>query len=159
MGGKDSGVCQETTEIIIESAVFSHTAMAHSLRRCSLHSDSSYRFERGVDPQLHERALALAADLLIQYAKAKPVSYQSESSKPVCQTIDIDHHDINQYLGVELSSEQITQYLNQLGMPTRYAAGRYHIEVPSHRYDIQIAEDVIEKWLECMAITTFLCKP
>ncbi|MDP4623529.1 MAG: phenylalanine--tRNA ligase subunit beta [Akkermansiaceae bacterium] len=141
MGGLDSGVTESTTSILLESAYFSPSGIRRTSRRTFLSSDSSYRFERGADPQAVLPAAALAIKLMesrlpdgsIQTAGKLP-----EPPSPVTLDLDRLHH----LLGDSISTEAAEEILTRLGL-NKLAEGKWAI--PSFRQDLTRHIDLAEE--------------
>lgn len=146
MGGKDSGVNEQTTDIVLESAFFAPEKIAGRARSFGLHTDSSHRFERGVDNQGQERAIERATALLLEIVGGKPgpvsVSGKKTLTAPV---VSLPEHRVKQVLGLEVKPEEITDILNRLGITTEFRGDQWQCQVPSYRFDISIEADLIEE--------------
>lgn len=145
MGGFTSRVQSTTVRIQLESAIFKPERIAKSLRRCSLRSDASYRYERGVSPDLNEKALAYAAGLLEEYAGAMFLGKQYYQQRPVEKKIKLTKEFTNQYLGIDIDSMTIIDLLGRLGMTVSTQEKVLTVTVPHHRYDVTIKEDLVEE--------------
>ncbi len=148
MGGLDSAVTAETTNILLESACFSAAKIAGRARRYGLHTESSHRFERGVDPQLQLRAIERATQLLIHICggNAGPINnidnvenYQNN------EEIQIETDEISSKLGVAISATSIAEMFTRLGCNVTLQQDKFSVMPPSWRYDLRIAEDLIEE--------------
>lgn len=119
MGGLNSAVTDKTQDIFLESAFFNPLAIAGKARIYNLVTDSSQRFERGVDPALTMRAAERATELLLSIVGGKPgpiIEVQQASELPKTVTIPLRLKRIHQVLGVELPSKTITTLLQRLGL-------------------------------------------
>ena len=143
MGGLDSGVTVSTTSIILESAYFIPSGIRRTSRRTALSSDSSYRYERGVDPQGVIPAAALAINLLESRSPNGCLTQAAgdlpEPPSPVALDLERLHH----LLGNSISTEAAEEILTRLGL-TKQADGTW--QIPSFRQDltrhIDLAEEV-----------------
>lgn len=143
MGGEHSGVTSATTEVVLESAAFKPGLVRATSRRLGLISDSSYRFERGIDPRLVDAASARAAQLLQELAGARVAGAPVESApvkldEPV---VPLRQERIAQVFGVEVPASRVEEILAALGC-TRAEGGW---RVPSHRPDLRREIDLIEE--------------
>lgn len=139
IGGLDSGVTESTSSIILESAYFSPSGIRRTSRRTALSSDSSYRYERGVDPQGVIPAAALAISLIGGTASATQAAGQIPSApSPVALDLDQLHH----LLGNSISTEAAEEILTRLGL-TKQADGKWLI--PSFRQDLTRHIDLAEE--------------
>ncbi len=149
MGGQESAVTDQSSNIFLESAFFNPEKMAGKARRYGLHTDSSHRFERGVDPQLQQRAMERAAALILDIAggQAGPILEAcAENQLPGPATLSLNVGDTNQRLGIELPGKTMQAILQRLGMTvTRTAEGRLQVTPPSYRFDIAIEADLVEE--------------
>ena len=149
MGGEPSAVSDVTRDIFLESAFFAPTAIAGRARRYGLHTDSSHRFERGVDPALAEQAIERAAELLMQIAggEAGPVCRAENSEQlPQPAPITLRAPRIAQMLGADVPNADVVAILGGLGMRVDGpGAGPWQVAVPSHRFDIGLEVDLIEE--------------
>jgi len=149
MGGESSSVTSETQNILFEAAYFDQIAIAGKARSYGLHTDSSHRFERGVDFQLQEKAIERATALLIEIAGGEPGPLFVEESKsdvPAGRTVELASAKVESLLGLKISDDDIQEILTRLGLVVseKTDAG-WIFEVPSYRFDISIEEDLIEE--------------
>ena len=149
MGGEKTSVDEGTSNVFFESAYFNPDAIAGKARSLGLHTDSSHRFERGVDPGLQEEAIEYASQLLIQIAGGKAgkiVKAENRPSIPRRASIALTSGSVNDLLGLQLSSTTIETYLRRLGMKlNRVKAGAWKVTPPSYRFDINRDVDLIEE--------------
>jgi len=149
MGGEMTSVDENTTNVFFESAYFNPDAIAGKARSLGLHTDSSHRFERGVDPDLQEEAIEYASLLLMQIAGGKAgklVKAENRPSIPRRVSIMLTTESVNDLLGLQLSPVTIETYLNRLGMIlNRLKAGSWKVIPPSYRFDISRDIDLIEE--------------
>jgi phenylalanyl-tRNA synthetase beta chain len=142
MGGLDSGVTESTTSIILESAYFSPSGIRRTSRRTALSSDSSYRYERGIDPQGVIPAAALALSLL---ESRSPNGYptQAAGSPPLPPSpVSLDLTKLHHLLGNSISTEAAEEILTRLGL-NKQADGTWLI--PSFRQDLTRHIDLAEE--------------
>ncbi len=153
MGGEDSGISDETRDVLLEVAFFQPDAVAGRGRRYGLITDASQRFERGVDPQLQERAIERATQLLLECAGGQPgptIVTRHDEFPPVRKRICLRHRRVRHVLGVQLSDETVLDCLRRLDMEVEAAPGddlraSWLVTPPSWRFDIHIEEDLIEE--------------
>ena len=147
-GGLNHSVSKKTKNFIIESAFFDPSVIKGKARRYGFQTDASQRFERGVDFNLHEIALKEAL-LIIQEIYQADIS-QIETTKnkyfPKKKLISISSADVNQKLGTNLNENTIKSILNRLEIKL-IKRNKFNLtfEVPSHRFDLSIKEDLIEE--------------
>ncbi len=149
MGGQESEVGTATTDLLLESAIFAPLSVRQTSRALKLASDSSYRFERGVDPVNVEAASLRAAQLIVEVAggvvASSVVRVGEETATPRQITMRLAR--CAAILGITLSPAQIVASLQPLGLEPRLddAAGQVHCTVPSHRLDLVREIDLIEE--------------
>ena len=148
MGGEHSGVSATTRDLFLESAFFDTIAVAGKARSYGLHTDSSHRFERGVDSQLAREAMERATALLLEIVggEAGPIiEAVDEAQLPNIAPISLRAERVEQMLGLKLDDELIVKLLGALGLSVEGGAGQWQVKVPSHRFDISLEVDLIEE--------------
>ncbi len=148
MGGLDSSVDDNTTNILLEAAFFAPGLIAGKARSYGLHTDSSHRFERGVDSQLQLKAIQRASKLLMEIAggQAGPVIHQfSQDDLPENPEIFLRHQRIERLLGISVTHEKVEDILNKLEMKVSTEEDGWKVLAPSYRFDINIEADLIEE--------------
>ncbi len=148
MGGLESGVTEATTAVLLESAVFSPSTVRLSAKRHQLHSESSHRFERGIDASQTLWALDRATQLLCELANGSPrqgvVDVHPHASAP--RMVSLRLAQVEKLLGLKVDEAKATQVLSALGFVLRSTqAGVLQFEVPSHRNDVLFEVDLIEE--------------
>jgi phenylalanyl-tRNA synthetase beta chain len=148
MGGIDSSVNQDTSDIFLESAFFVPKKMIDVARAYGLQTDASYRYERGVDYKLQLQALDRATALLLEIVGGKPsdpVEVTDEENMPRSVAVYLHRNNIEKVLGMVISDEDVFSILTHLGMPVELVADGWQVKVPSWRFDLGIEEDLIEE--------------
>lgn len=149
MGGLASRVTDDTSDIFLESAFFAPLAIAGRARRFGLHTDSSQRYERGVDFELPLIAMNRASQLIQELAGGEfgPITVAEKSDLlPKREAIELKQVQVDQLLGYKVAAEFITDALTRLGCEvTVQANGEWSVVPPSHRYDMAIYQDLIEE--------------
>jgi len=149
MGGRDSAVSGTTEDILLECAFFAPAAIMGKARRYGLHTDSSHRFERGVDPQLQVRAMERATRLILDIAGGRPgpvVAVVASDRLPRKRPILLRAAQIERILGRGFVPEEVTAILERLGMAVETdRPGHWRVTPPSFRFDIDIEADLIEE--------------
>lgn len=149
IGGAESAVGAETSSILLECAFFAPAAIAGKARRLGLHTDSSHRFERGVDPELQTRAMERATRLILDIAggQAGPVVEAVHAEHlPRRAPIRLRADRLERLLGYPLPAAEVAGILARLGMRVRAdSAGIWEVVPPSFRFDIAIEADLIEE--------------
>lgn len=149
MGGKGSGVSENTRNIFLECAFFSPLSIAGKARSYGLHTDSSHRFERGVDYDLQQQAIERATRLLIGIASGQPgpvTVCENAASLPATRSVLLRSKRLKSLLGVELPSARVVDILQRLGLRLeQQTAEGWQFGVPSYRFDISIEPDLVEE--------------
>ena len=148
MGGEGSGVTTATRDILLEAAFFAPLAIAGQARSYGLHTDSSHRFERGVDYQLPRRAMERATALVLQIVggEAGPINeVTSDSDLPVSRPVALRRSRIERLLGVAVDDATIVDILHRLDMRVVETKAGWDVTPPSARFDIAIEADLIEE--------------
>ena len=149
-GGKNSGILETTTSIFLESAYFNPVSIRKSAKRHQLNTDASFRFERGIDPNITEYALKRAA-LLIQEVAGGEITSDIVDIYP--KKIEDFHvilnfNNVNKIIGQELSKEIIKNILASLEIKVSSVSDAgLGLTIPSYRVDVQREIDVIEEIL------------
>ncbi|QCF25429.1 phenylalanine--tRNA ligase subunit beta [Hydrocarboniclastica marina] len=149
MGGEDSGVNPETRDILLESAFFAPLCLAGKARSFGLHTESSHRFERGVDPELQRIAAERATALLLDIVGGEPgelVEVHSSGHTPQKRQVALREARVNGLLGTEIDRTEVEEILTRLGLHiVKLTRDGWLVSVPSFRFDISIEEDLIEE--------------
>ena len=149
-GGAKSGVSESTTSIFLESAVFDAVTVRKTARRHGLNTDASFRFERGVDPELTMYALKRAAQLIIEVAgghiASEPQDLVNSEFKP--STLDFSVSACNRLIGMDLETSTIETILSNLDFKILNKADDiWTLSIPLYRVDVQRQADVVEEIL------------
>ncbi len=146
MGGFDTEVSKETTDIIIESAIFNPVNIRNTAKK-AVRSEASTRFEKGINKEMTEFALKRACYLLEKYANANIwggiVSHDKTTNKTIEIEVALNH--INKILGTKLSNDEVKNVFNKLKFNYYMENDIYYVTIPSRRLDLNIAEDLIEE--------------
>ncbi len=149
MGGASSSVGSDTKNIFLESAYFNPIVIAGKARQYGLHTDSSHRFERGVDYQLQRKALERASRLLLDIAGGEPgplVEVLNKDELPSTCFITLRSARVARVLGFHIESEEIEGILGRLGLSfDSESEGVWRVQTLSYRFDINIEADLIEE--------------
>ena len=146
MGGAATGVTSETRDILLESAFFAPRAISGKARSYGLHTESSHRFERGVDPELQSRAVERATGLLLDIAGGEPgplVEVSAAEHLPPPVRLRLRRDRVRRVLGVALGDEAVVDILTRLGMDLTAAPDGWDVRPPSRRFDIRLEVDLI----------------
>ena len=148
MGGQRSSVTDSTTNIVLESAFFNPLAIAARARRFGLHTDASQRFERGVDFELPELALARACDLITSVTAGQAgqiIKAEHAEHLPTRAPITLPITKVRDVIGIEIEPAVMVRILTQLGFEVEQHADSLICKPPSYRFDMSIKEDLIEE--------------
>jgi phenylalanyl-tRNA synthetase beta chain len=162
MGGEASSVQEKTTDIFLESAFFNPLVIAGVARRYGLCSDSSQRFERGVDPTLQIRALERATHLLTSIAGGKvgPVTCVNQPEFLPKQVAVLFKPDkVKQLTGVDVPQERMISILESLGMSVTSGQDQWRIAVPTYRFDITLEVDLVEEVVRLFGYDNLVAEP
>jgi phenylalanyl-tRNA synthetase beta chain len=144
MGEQGSGVSLETTDIFLESALFNSARISKTARRLGIFTESSHRFERGVDVKLQKRAIQRCTQLILEIANGLP--------GPLIERGEIIHeknsillrrHRIEQILGIKFNDEEIVDILERLNMEVIQSGVNWQVTPPSYRQDLQTEVSLI----------------
>lgn len=148
-GGQASGVDAETTrDVILEAAFFAPLAIAGRARQYGLHTDSSHRFERGVDFTLQRHAMERATALLLDICGGEAgeiCEVVSEQYLPKVNEVTLRREKLDSLLGHHIETETVTEIFERLGFAVKYANDVWTVTSASWRFDIEIEEDLIEE--------------
>lgn len=147
-GGEHSGVNDETQDVLLECAFFNPLSITGRARRQGLHTDASYRYERGVDPAIQYQAMERATRILIDICGGQvgPVIDITDKNKlPKRETIQLHRKKLNRLLAHVVPSEQVSDILRRLGCKVTDQGDTWLAVAPSWRFDIKIEEDLVEE--------------
>ena len=146
MGGAQSAVTAATQDIFLESAFFTPDAIAGRSRELGFGSDSSFRFERGVDFEQTARALDRATALIVEICGGRPGPMsEARALLPQRKAVSVRLARAERVLGIELGGELAQDILRRLGFAFDANDGVFTVTPPSFRFDIAIEEDLIEE--------------
>ncbi len=147
MGGFDSEVTKETQSLILESATFDPISIRKTSKRLDLKSESSLRFEKGLDPKKTKYALDRATELLVKYANAtvRKEIQSFDNNTAIKPAIHIDLEKINKILGTALTLNDIAGILERLDFEYKLSNTSFAITPPTRRVDINTYQDIIEE--------------
>lgn len=148
MGGEHSGIADTTKDLFLECAFFTPTAIAGKARALGFSSDASHRYERGVDFELQRRAIERATQLIVDICGGQPgpvTESVSPAHLPARQPVRLRTARAVKVLGIPLSADQIGKLLAGLGTKVERQGDDFVVTPPSHRFDMEIEEDLIEE--------------
>jgi phenylalanyl-tRNA synthetase beta chain len=146
MGGEESSVTLETTELLLESAFFVPKAIAGRARRYGFSSDASHRFERGVDFGGARRAMERTTRLILDICggAAGPV-VEASAEMPARKPVRLRTERAAKVLGMAITAEQIAKLFSGLSLSFSRDGDDFLVQPPTWRFDIEIEEDLIEE--------------
>jgi phenylalanyl-tRNA synthetase beta chain len=148
MGGLNSSVTSDTKSIFLESAFFKPEVIRGKARRYGMQTDASMRFERGVDYELQEIAIARASTLLNETVGGEyaPIQItQDKKNLPKKIKVSLDIENANNLLGYKFSNAKAQKYFKGLGLDPKSTGKKINTTCPSWRYDLNIESDLIEE--------------
>ncbi|MCF7851628.1 MAG: phenylalanine--tRNA ligase subunit beta [Simkaniaceae bacterium] len=148
IGGDDSAISDQTTTVIIESAHFNPSEIRRSTKKIGTHSDSSYRFERGIDPCGVQRALDQTVALICELTGATPskntLAIEKTAFKP--HSIHFRISEIERIIGIQLSQNEVIALFKRLECQIKTSHNEsLTITPPSYRNDIRHEIDLLEE--------------
>ena len=149
-GGQDSGVSENTTSIFLESAYFDPISIRKSAKRHGLNTDASFRFERGIDPEITLHALKYAANLMVELAGGtiEGELYEIMRELPEASKFILSFDQIYRTIGQEISKDDVSKILTGLEIKIEHSNDEgMLIEIPRYRVDVTRPADVIEEIL------------
>ena len=148
MGGKNSAVSETTRDLFLESAFFNPVAIAGRARSYGLHTDSSHRFERGVDYNLQLDAIERATELLLDIVggEAGPIQHVTNEHLPQTREVRLRRARIVSGLSLQMDDAQVVDIMTRLGLELiSQDSDSWLFKVPSYRFDISIEADLLEE--------------
>lgn len=147
-GGEGSGVNTETKDVLLECAFFSPDHIRGRARSYGLHTESSMRFERGVDYALQTNAMERATQLLVEICGgevAPVIVAESEADLPKPNAVSLRRSALDKLLGHHISDSDVVEILERLGLSVETTDAGWNAVAPTWRFDIAIEEDLIEE--------------
>ena len=148
MGGSNSAVSEQTRDIVLESAYFTPDSVAGRARKMGLHTESSHRFERGVDPHGQMRAMQYATALVLDIcggSAGKIVDVLHKESLPTSCNIKVDRKEVARILGYRLADDAVEDIFRRLQFQSETTDAGWRVVPPSWRQDVRLQCDVIEE--------------
>lgn len=163
MGGAQSAVQAHTQDVFLESAYFNPIIIAGVARKYGLFSDSSQRFERGVDPYLQIKALERATSLILSISGGEvgPVVESCAAEHiPEKNVFSFDTVKVKKITGLTIAQEEMKALLEGLGIIIlEDRQGIFDVEVPTHRFDIQQDVDLVEEIIRLYGYDNLKAQP
>ncbi len=143
MGGEYSGIMDDTTDVIFESASFDGASVRRTAKKLGMRTDSSARFEKGLDPNLCEPAIMRAFELveLLGCGEVLDTKIDRFPNPPTPKTVEFTPDWINRFLGIDIPAEQMVKYLENIG----FEVNGSEIKAPYYRIDIESKADIAEE--------------
>jgi len=160
MGGEHSGCDENTTDVLIESALWDPMNIAKSGRSLGIITDARYRFERGVDPEYMVPGLERTTELVLACcggtaAKAKVEGYKGYDAK----IVDFPLSEVKRLTGLEVSAEESKSILTKLGFSVSGSGERISVAVPSWRPDVDGKADLVEEIMRIHGVDNIKPQP
>src|SRR6478672_1640800 len=154
MGGEETGVTDSTKNVLLESAYFLPASTRRTARDLNLPSDASYRFERGVDPQMIFGASQRATELICEVAGAKSVATIAVAGElpPEPPDVPLRYERLDQLVGIHIQPTIADAILTRFGLAKSDSVSRPHWKIPSYRRDLQREVDLIEEIIRAHGI-------
>ena len=153
MGGEASGCSEATTDVLIESALWNETNIAHTGRKLGINSDARYRFERGVDPAFMVPGLELATKLVMELCGGQP-SENVVVGNPFGEdrVIDFPLHEVKRLAAIEVPLVEMKRILSHLGFMVAGSGPVVKVAVPSWRSDVHGKADIVEEIVRIIGV-------
>src|SRR5205809_5188285 len=147
MGGEESGVTESTRNVLLESAYFLPASIRRTARELNLPSDASYRFERGVDPEVILPASTRVTERICEVAGATsaPTVAVAGELPPDPPDVSLRYEGLDQLLGIHIEPAMADEILSRFGLSKSDSASHSHWKIPSYRRDLQREVDLIEE--------------
>jgi len=146
IGSANSACTLETSEILLEAAVFNAEIISDAGRKLGIQTDARYRFERGVDEKTCESGIDLATQLILEICGGSCSEIKIIGEKSAAKKIEFDLGKTKKLIGIEVFEDKAAQILTELGFKLeKKSAQKLLVEIPSHRHDIFAAEDLVEE--------------
>lgn len=160
MGGEHSGCDENTTDVLIESALWDPRNVARTGRALGIITDARYRFERGVDPEFMVPGLELATQLVLDFCGGEPtetqvVGYAGHAPKVVSFPIS----EVKRLTGIEVAKEECLSILTRLGFKPLGNGDVVDVEVPSWRPDVDGKADLVEEVMRIHGVDEIAPQP
>jgi len=148
MGGADSAIGNTTTDIVLEAAHFTRKSAAGTARRYGLHTESSHRFERGVDPLLPGQAIERATELVLEICGGEAGAIAEQKNDDGLQgkpAVSIRLARLKSLLGMDLDNAEIDGIFKRIADAVSCKNDEWSVKPPSYRFDIELEADLVEE--------------
>ncbi len=149
MGGANTEISAATRDVLIESAYFDPRSVRGTARRLGLKTEASHRFERGADRAMARTAVDIAAELIVRLAGGEVAAgvLDSAPALPAPRTIGFSLRRLSAFAGCEIPRDFVLEVLATLELSPRASGDAVTCTVPTHRVDLELAEDLYEEVL------------
>jgi phenylalanyl-tRNA synthetase beta chain len=154
MGGEETGVTESTRSVLLEAAYFLPASIRKTARELNLPSDASYRFERGVDPEMILRASARATELIREIANGTPSKEIHTAGTLPANPMDVSlsYEKCDRVVGITIKPRTVDEILEGFGLKKISAAKNMKWKIPSFRRDLQREVDLIEEVVRAYSV-------
>ncbi|MBN9045189.1 MAG: phenylalanine--tRNA ligase subunit beta [Rhizobiales bacterium] len=160
MGGEHSGCDENTTDVLIESALWDPRAIARTGRELGIVTDARYRFERGVDPEMMIPGAEIATRLVLELCGGTPTALDVVGYTPAApRVIDFPVSEVKRLTGIDVSYEDAFSILQRLGFGVEGDGKTIHATVPSWRGDVEGKADLVEEVMRIHGVNRIAPQP
>jgi phenylalanyl-tRNA synthetase beta chain len=153
MGGEESGCDENTTDVLIESALWSPLNIAQTGRKLGINSDARYRFERGVDPNFMVPGLELATQMVLDLCGGAPSEIVVEGARNAeDRVIDFPVTEVKRLSGLDVALPEMKRVLGHLGFFVAGTGEAVKVAIPSWRPDIEGKADIVEEVVRILGV-------
>ncbi len=146
MGGRESGVSSETTDIVLSLSSFDSVSIRKTAKKLGIRTDASQRFENEISPSLVDRALPYALKFITELTGGTVVGGVDIYKNPQkVHTVSVPLNKITHMLGLQIEPENAIDLLKRQGISSALDGDKITVEVPLHRLDLKIPEDIVEE--------------
>ncbi len=160
MGGEHSGCDENTTDVLIESALWDPLNIARSGRSLGINTDARYRFERGVDPAFCIPGVEMATRMVLDLCGGEPTGTHVAGAVPVpAKTVAFPFSEVKRLTGVDVPEAEMRRTLDALGFAVHGAGSTVEVKVPSWRPDVDAKADIVEEVIRIAGIDRVTSTP
>ena len=160
MGGEHSGCDENTTDVLIESALWDPRMIARAGRELGIVTDARYRFERGVDPEMMIPGAEIATQMVLDFCGGKPTELEVVGYRPVAaRVIDFPVSEVRRLTGIDVPYETAFDILKRLGFGVEGDGKVIRATVPSWRGDVEGKADLVEEVMRIHGINRIEPQP
>jgi len=160
MGGEATGCSEQTTDVLIESALWDAFNIAQTGRKLGINSDARYRFERGVDPAFMVPGLELATQMVLDLCGGTPAEIVVAGDVPTKEKIiDVPLGEVTRLTGLKIAQPEARRILERLGFFAAGAPDKMKVAVPSWRPDIEGKADIVEEIVRIVGVDSVPAVP